>query len=197
MAAWLIAAIAACGTGSHPVPPRLATTDRVAPQPSDRHPYCRDAEEPTPCPCDPGYSCVRTDERSWCLAVWEADCLPRCLPRAKPSVLCHGNDEVHGLWTGRPVDWMAVSGPSSCPIGGGRSWRVWGTKPDDRPRANGYLDEIVISTWKHPDATCTSTPPSPDSVLPHFFERNPDATVYLLMFPGYAGTLGEIFPNEP
>jgi hypothetical protein len=119
----------------------------------DRHPYCDDTEALPSCPCEPGSHCVD----GLCLPVWEADCTPRCVPATKPSVLCHGNVEMHGVWAGPAPKWMTVRSTSgSCSIGAGFTWRVWGVKSDERERAT--LDELVLSTWTSSDANCGGKP---------------------------------------
>lgn len=161
-------------------------------------PYCNDSTPAQPCPCEDGYTCVRTDDREWCLPVWEADCRPRCIPASHPWIVCQGNAEVHGIAEGEPVDWMAVVAPTAagCALGNGRTWRVWGVKLDDRPRVGGYLDEQVISSWRSPDTNCPSSAPAAEDNIPRFYERNPTLPAYLLMPPGYGGAVGEITPTE-
>lgn len=115
-----------CGTPTLAPPPSMLTVTRtVSPLPVEMYPYC---DEPVqPCPCEDGYTCVRTDDRDWCLPVWEADCQPRCIPRTHPWIVCQGNAEVHGIAEGPPVAWMAVKAETlaGCALGNGWTWRVW------------------------------------------------------------------------
>lgn len=185
----LLVFLFACGskTALTQLPPEAR---RAAVALQDKHPYCDDTTALPSCPCEPGAHCVD----DLCLPVWEADCLPRCVPTAKPNVLCHGNVEMHGVWTGSAPKWMAVrSASESCPIGVGFTWRVWGVKPDDRDRTT--LDALVLSTWTSPDANCGGKPPRPEDNLPNYFSGS-TAPVYLLMPPGYGGAVGEVRPNE-
>ncbi len=184
-----------CGTPTLAPPPSMLTVTRtVSPLPVEMYPYC---DEPVqPCPCEDGYTCVRTDDRDWCLPVWEADCQPRCIPRTHPWIVCQGNAEVHGIAEGPPVAWMAVKAETlaGCALGNGWTWRVWGVRPDDRPRENGYLDTISLSSWRSRDTNCPSSAPSPADNLPDFYARNPTLPAYLLMPPGYGGAVGEVTP---
>lgn len=189
----------ACGSGARTATPSTLTVTRsVASQMPAVYPYCDDSTLAQPCPCEDGYTCVRTDDREWCLPVWEADCRPRCIPASHPWIVCQGNAEVHGIAEGEPVDWMAVQAraASGCTLGNGWTWRVWGVKVDDRPRIGGYLDGQVISSWRSPDTNCPSSAPNAADNLPHFYERNPGLPAYLLMPPGYGGAVGEIAPTE-
>jgi hypothetical protein len=85
---------------------------------------------------------------------------------------------------------------AGCALGNGWTWRVWGARPDDRPRENGYLDTISLSSWRSRDTNCPSSAPSPADNLPDFYARNPTLPAYLLMGPGYGGAVGEITPRE-
>lgn len=156
--------------------------------------YCDEAEAPKACPCEPGYTCVRTKADGtaddWqCQAVWAVDCGNRCLPAVHPPILCHGNNEIHGVWLGSDPKWMAVKTSSDCAGANGWAWRVWGVQPDLRPRAT--LDSIVLSTWQHTTPNCTAEPPD-GANLPDYFANNPAQPVYLLMPPNYGGATGEI-----
>lgn len=156
--------------------------------------YCDEAQPPTPCPCDTGFTCIRvkadgTADDWQCQAIWAVDCAPRCLPVVHPTILCHGNNEVHGVWTGATPKWMAALVPSDCPEARGWAWRVWGVIPDTRSRTT--LDTLVLSTWRHTTPDCASEAPSPDANLPGYFASSVDP-VYLLMPPGYGGAVGEI-----
>lgn len=116
--------------------------------------------------------------------------------QATGNTSCQGNAEVHGIAEGPPVAWMAVKAETlaGCALGNGWTWRVWGVRPDDRPRENGYLDTISLSSWRSRDTNCPSSAPSPADNLPDFYARNPTLPAYLLMPPGYGGAVGEVTP---
>lgn len=156
--------------------------------------WCDDSEPYAKCEpntaCAPGFRCVD----SWCQPIWLADCQPRCIPRAHPKVLCHGNFETHGVWPSADVKWMAVLEPAEHTQCDGPAWQVWGTQIDDRPR-DSELDKAIRSTWHSETTFCTNTAPGTFEPT-NYLSTNPDIKVYLLMWAGYAGTIGLVSPIE-
>lgn len=189
----------ACGPGVAPATLQSGEAPRQIPALVDPQPWCHDSEIVPACEqnsdCTEGSVCF---ER-WCQPLWRADCQPHCIPKTHPQVLCHGSNEVHGLWTESIVNWMSVlepAGVSTCVVDGkpAAAWSVWGVVPDLRSRKS--LDFISASTWTSRTTFCTSEFRG-EFWATDFFVANPNATVYLLGPPMDASGFGfgEVIPN--
>lgn len=131
---------------------------------------------------DPFPECVDSAE----VALWAAGCIRRCIPATHPTVVCHGNNEIHGLVQRADVKWMATLEPAAISGCGVPAYRVWSVRLDARPA--WLMDRDTFSTWPSATTYCTAKPPG-GFFETDFFAKHPQPA-YLL------NAADELIPTE-
>ena len=157
------ALLAACG-GDFVLQPGSSSIPRGPAAPIASDPWCVDSVE---------------------VALWAAGCVSRCIPATHPAIVCHGNNEVHGLSV-RDVRWMATLEPAEVSGCGVPAYRVWSVQLDERPP--WLMDRDTFSTWPSFTTHCTARPPE-GFYETDYFQRHPSAA-YLLR------PENEVIPSE-
>jgi hypothetical protein len=110
------------------------------------------------------------------VALWSAGCIERCIPATHPTIVCHGNSEVHALTSRLDVRWMATLEPPDVSGCGVPAYRVWSVQLDTRPE--WQKDRDTFSTWPSQTTHCTEKPPG-GFFETDFFQQHPQPA-YLL-----------------